>query len=64
MPRKPTNNAKTGKTRRERRKAEKDEYRDALKEYRSFHHTNETPEYRRAKQRLDAADRRRAAWWR
>jgi len=51
-------------TRRERRRLEREEYREALKEFTSFHPDNETGEYLTARERLDKADRRRAAWWR
>ena len=51
-------------TRRERLRQERDEQRAALKEFTSFHPDNETGEYLTARERLDNADRRRAAWWR
>ncbi len=60
----PTKAAGKKLTRRERRRLERDEYREALKEFTSFHPDNETREYLTARERLDKADRRRAAWWR
>lgn len=53
----------TKETRTERRRRLREEYRDALAEYRSFHPDNVTPAYLRAKERLFEAEKA-LAWWR
>ncbi len=64
MAKKPTETKRKNLTRRERLRQDRDEQRAALKEFTSFHPDNETAEYLDAKERLERADRRRAAWWR
>lgn len=61
--RQPTTGSKTKETRAERRRRLREEYRDALAEYRSFHPDNVTPAYLRAKERLFEAEKA-LAWWR
>lgn len=64
MPSKHSPKSRRRLSRRERRQADRDEYREALKEFQSFSPNNETREYYEARARLMEADRRRKAWWR